>query len=99
MMTNNNPHQNRYNPISSSSIFSQQSSPEYKRNTNNFENAGYLDPFPKRDNKPISTFNTGTSSKDFAHQSMISTNESTVGKRKGFGLLDGMARKVTTNFQ
>jgi hypothetical protein len=63
------------------------------------ENANYLDPYQKPLNKKIESFNSDAFSKNFASQSMISTNESTLGKRKGFGLLDGMARKVTTTFQ
>ena len=95
-MTNNNQHQYKYNPTSSSSIFAQNSSSNFNTQV---ENHSKLDSFLKPYNNKIESLNTNAYNKNVNSQSMIFTNNSDIGKRKGFGLLDGMARKVTTTFK
>ena len=96
MTANNNQYQYKYHPTSSSTIFTPNSTSNF--NTQ-MENHPKLDSFLKPNNSKMDSLNTNAYSKNVSSQSMIFTNNSDIGKRKGFGLLDGMARKVSTTFK
>jgi len=53
----------------------------------------------KPHNNKIDNFSNDIYQKNANSQSMIATNNSDIGKRKSIGLLEGMARKVNTNFK
>ena len=96
MRSNINQHQYHYNSTTSSSIFTHHSPQPYNLGIQkNNQRDQYLKPY---DNK-IEGFNLNAYQRNVSSQSMIASNQSDIGKRKTFGLLDGMARKVTTNFK
>jgi hypothetical protein len=91
-----NPYQAKFNPMSSSSMFSPLHN-EFKR-PQPFPPASLpFDPFA-RTQDTLSATTTDPFPRAMASQSMIATNSSSA-KRATFGKLDSMARKITTTFK
>lgn len=96
-MTNSNPYQNRYNPMSTSSTFNT-NNPEFRKVSTFTANINPFETQKTFDNN-FQEINGDSYSKTMASQSMIAPNTSSNNKRPTFGKLDSMARKITATFQ
>jgi hypothetical protein len=93
-----NPYHARFNPMSSSSMFSPPANNEFKRNLPFQPTTTPFDPFQRTQEQPSPPSIPETFPRAMASQSMIATNSAS-SKRATFGKLDSMARKVTTTFK
>lgn len=93
-----NPYQPRYNPMSSSSMFSSPTNADFKRTASFLPTSAPFDPFQRNIDQPTSNTSAESFPRAMASQSMIATNTAS-SKRATFGKLDSMARKVTTTFK
>jgi len=99
-MNSNNGYQPRPSGMSNSNMYFPSNATSIRRdnpfapNNNPFEN------FQRDKNSKNDEFNSDNYPRALASQSMISTNtSSSSGRRPTFGLLDSMARNVTTTFK
>jgi len=98
-MNANNGYQPRPSGMSNSNMYFPSNTPPQRRDNPFTPNSNPFENFQRDKNSKNDDFTSDNYPRTLASQSMISTNTSSSGKRPTFGLLDSMARNVSTTFK